>query len=124
MISFDCGIEEINERLMRVYIYIEFREHRITSSELHEAVIYRNAEGVAVIYSDIYDDHDFLETKIIDEFEENIDKDNIHEVARYILKKMLVEFKEYLEEQEHLLDDLHYFKIFEKIDEKIAELSS
>ena len=118
--KFEAGIEEISERMKKVKIYIEYKGHSDTSSELHEVVIYKNADGISVIESDIYDSHDCLDAyKLIDaehivkELEEpELDLDDLDSVSEYMLYKKLTEIKEEADDE-----------LIERIDEELKKIS-
>jgi len=117
---FEAGIEEINERMRNVRVYIEYKGHSDTSSELHEVVIYKNAEGIAVIESDIYDSYDCLDAYMLNNAQHVMkelevlghDPDELEDVAKYMLYKKLIEIKEEAEDDE----------LIERIDEELKKI--
>jgi len=106
--DFKVEIEEVNERCKIARIYIEYRSFSDVSSELHEIIVYRNADGIAVIESDIYDSQDYLNTYLVYENnyvceraeKEDVDLDNIEQVIKLLLKIKLEEMKEQSDDEE------------------------
>ena len=89
-------------RLRRVWVYVEYSNGTDTASELHERILYRNADGIAVIESDIYESQDYIDAYKITDREEirnelekfDIDEDDLDSIAEYYLFTMLYDIKE------------------------------
>jgi len=123
--EFEVGIEELGDRMRKISVFIEYRSHGDVASELHEVVVYRNADGIAVIESDIYEGNDYINAyklidrnDIISELEEfDLDHDDLDQVAEYMLYRKLIEVKQ--EAEDHSGDD----ELIERVNEELKKIS-
>lgn len=104
--QFKVNVRKIDENKKIARIYIEYREFDLVYSELHEIIVVRNADDIAVIESDVYDSQDYIDCyklrdrKDFDKIDEKIDVDDINAVLDFLIVEKLKEIKLNNEDEE------------------------
>lgn len=111
--KFEYGIEKMNEKMRRVFVYVELQKNDKIEKEEFEVILYKNDIDIAVIDARRYisptlTNYDYLDAYMISYEDDllrelkvcDVDVKDIDSVAEFMLLKKLIQARKYINDDE------------------------